>query len=152
MTIKHDQQLYELFQSQVLRLGYELLGVERLQQERYKTIRLYIDKVNGVNVDDCAKVNHELMGILDVEDPITGQYNFEVSSPGLDRPLFTLEQFERFIGERIKLLLNQKVNNRKRLLGQLTSVVDDNVIIKIDSEKFNIPFKYIKKANLVYQF
>ena len=83
----------------VTSLGYELVGVEFLMQGHSGLLRVYIDDEDGIQVNDCQRVSHQLSGVLDVEDVIKGKYQLEVSSPGLDRPLFTAEHFERFQGD-----------------------------------------------------
>ena len=80
-------------------LGFELVGIEFIRA-RQSTLRIYIDSDNGINVDDCADVSHQVSAVLDVEDPITVAYNLEVSSPGLDRPMFTAEHYTRYLGGR----------------------------------------------------
>ena len=101
---KRAEQLKELLAPVVEDLGYTLWGVQYLQG-RGAVLRLFIDHDDGINVDDCALVSHEVSGVLDVEDPIPGDYNLEVSSPGLDRPLFELSHFERYQGESVQLTL-----------------------------------------------
>ena len=100
-----EQNLQEMLQDAVEDLGCELWGIECQRMGRFMTVRLFIDKDGGVTVDDCADVSRQVSAILDVEDPIADKYNLEVSSPGLDRPLFTLPQFERYIGQDIAVHL-----------------------------------------------
>ena len=101
---KRTEQIRELLAPVVNDMGYELWGIEYLQG-RGAVLRLYIDHEAGITVDDCVAVSHEVSGVLDVEDPIPGEYNLEVSSPGMDRPLFELSQFERYLGEQVQLKL-----------------------------------------------
>ena len=96
------EQLQALLAPVVEALGYECWGVEFLSQGRHSLLRVYIDHANGVLVGDCEKVSRQISGVLDVEDPISSEYTLEVSSPGMDRPLFTLEQFARHAGELVK--------------------------------------------------
>ena len=96
-----------MLQGAVEDLGCELWGIECQRAGRFMTVRLFIDKDGGVGVDDCADVSRQVSAILDVEDPIADKYNLEVSSPGLDRPLFTLEQFQRYVGEDIESILTR---------------------------------------------
>lgn len=95
-----EQQLTEMLSAPVEALGFELVGIEFIRA-RQSTLRIYIDSDNGINVDDCADVSHQVSAVLDVEDPITVAYNLEVSSPGLDRPMFTAEHYTRFLGEEV---------------------------------------------------
>ncbi|MDH5614342.1 MAG: ribosome maturation factor RimP, partial [Gammaproteobacteria bacterium] len=89
-------QFRALFEPAITAMGYELVGVEYLRQGKQGLLRIYIDSENGITVDDCGKVSHQVSGILEVEDPIRENYVLEVSSPGLDRPLYTAEHFVRF--------------------------------------------------------
>lgn len=130
-------------------LGYELVGVEYLMQGRQGLLRVYIDSEDGINLDDCSRVSHQLSGVLDVEDVIRGQYQLEVSSPGLDRPLFTQEHFERFVGHKAKLKLAVPVNGRRKYQGILRGVEDGQVLLEVDEETLSLPLSAIDKANLV---
>ena len=108
------QKLQELLQGSVEDLGCELWGIECQRIGRYLTVRLFIDKEGGVTIEDCADVSRQVSAVLDVEDPIADKYNLEVSSPGLDRPLFTLNQFERYLGQEILLHLRIPVADRRK--------------------------------------
>ncbi len=152
LMYRQNQVLVDLFETEVAALGYELLGVELNQSTHGSILRVYIDKEDGIVVDDCVAVSRQLSAVLDVEDPIKGNYDLEVSSPGLDRPLFTPEQFKKFIGETVKLRLYEKYNGRKRFAGILKAVDDEEVVIDCDNEEFNVPFNLIEKARLVPQF
>jgi len=147
-----DHHLQQLLTPAVSALGYELLGIERIQSGRHCLLRVYIDQLAGITVEDCEKVSHQVSGVLDVEDPIKGAYTLEVSSPGLDRPLFTRAHFERFIGHEIKLRLSKPLNNRRVFNGLLHSVVDDNIIMIVDGITYQLALANIDKANLVAKF
>jgi ribosome maturation factor RimP len=133
-------------------LGYELVGVEYLSQGRRSLLRIYIDHTDGINVHDCERVSHQVNGVLDVEDVIRGQYTLEVSSPGLDRPLFTKEQFERYIGSEVNIRLSIAQQGRKKFKGILRGIDDTNVFLNVDEEEISLPFNAIEKANLVPVF
>lgn len=105
-------------------LGYELVGVEHVAGRRDAIVRVFIDQEAGITVDDCALVSHQLSAQLDIDDPIPGQYALEVSSPGLDRPLFTIEQLRRFEGQRARVRLSEKQNGRRNFEGVLSGVVN----------------------------
>ena len=107
------EQLHALLAPVVEALGYQCWGVEFLSQGRHSLLRVYIDHSNGILVDDCEKVSRQLSGVLDVEDPISSDYTLEVSSPGLDRPLFTLEQYAANVGEQIKIKLRSPFEGRR---------------------------------------
>ena len=149
---RQNQALLDLFEPEIATMGCELLGVELTQNGNGTLLRVYIEKKGGIDVDDCVAVSHQLTGVLDVEDPISGHYNLEVSSPGLDRPLFTLEQYEQFIGEIIKIKLYEKYNGRKNFIGVLNKVHDEEIVIGCENEKHKVPFRLIERARLVPQF
>ncbi len=149
---RQNQVLLDLFDSEVRALGYELLGIELNQSTHGSVLRVYIDKEDGIIVEDCVAVSRQLSGVLDVEDPIKENYDLEVSSPGLDRPLFTVEQFKKVVGETIKLRLYEKYNNRKRFAGILKVVDDEEIVIDCDNEEYHVPFRLIERARLVPQF
>ena len=142
--------LTELVKDAVEPMGYELVGVEYLSGGPYGSIlRIFIDAEGGVMVEDCAKVSHQVSGVLDVEDPIRENYTLEVSSPGLDRPLFTREHFEKFAGNQVKIRLHEKMFGRRRFAGQLLGVQDENILVEVDGEAFSLPIDVIEKARLV---
>ena len=149
---RQNQALLDLFEQEVAAIGYELLGIELNQNGHGSVLRVYIDKEDGITVDDCVLVSQQLSGLLDVEDPIRGNYELEVSSPGLDRPIFTIEQFKKFIGETVKLRLYEKRDGRKRYVGLLVSVNDEVLIINCDDEDIEVPLNLIDRARLVPQF
>jgi len=111
-------------------------------------LRIYIDNVAGITLDDCVRVSKQLAGVLDVNDPIRSRYELEVSSPGLDRPLFTLEQFTRFLGYPVKLRLASKLEGRKHLTGVIEAVSNEEIQIIEDGQSFKIPAGSIEKANI----
>lgn len=133
----------------VTSLGYELVGTEFMQQGRSGLLRVYIDIENGITLDDCQRVSHQLSGVLDVEDVIKSQYQLEVSSPGLDRPLFKMEHFERFIGHKAKMKLTAPLNGQRKFSGILRGVKDGNVILEIEDGEIALPLSAIDKANLI---
>ncbi|MBV1911883.1 MAG: ribosome maturation factor RimP [Kangiellaceae bacterium] len=133
-------------------LGYELLGLEFIGQGVHSVLRVYIDHEDGITVDDCTKVSHQASGILEVEDPITSQYTLEVSSPGMDRPLFTLPHFENVVGKEVNIRCHLGVNGRRRFKGVLNKIDTQNLIIAVDNEEYEVDFQDIDKANLVPVF
>lgn len=130
-------------------LGYELVGVEYLPQGRRSLLRIYIDTPAGVTVDDCERVSHQVSGALDVDDPIHGGYTLEVSSPGLDRPLFTAEHYSRFAGSRIKLRLSQPLEGRRNFSGVVRGLRDNAVILVQEDGEVEIPLHHIEQARLI---
>lgn len=130
-------------------LGYELVGIEYLLQGKHGLLRVYIDTQDGVTVDDCQRVSHQLSGVLDVEDVIRGQYQLEISSPGLDRPLFTEEHFARFAGHMAKLRLAVPVEGQRKFKGVLLGVEDGKIRVQVGDDELAFPLSAIDKANLV---
>jgi ribosome maturation factor RimP len=130
-------------------LGYELVGIEYHPQGRRSLLRVYIDTPDGVNVDDCERASRQISSALDVDDPIPGQYMLEVSSPGLDRPLFTAEHFQRFSGNRVKLRVSPPLDGRRNFSGVLVGMRDDAVVVLQDDEEVEVPLQHIEQARLV---
>ena len=147
-----EQNLQEMLQGAIEDLGCELWGIECQRAGRFMTVRLFIDKEGGVTVDDCADVSRQVSAILDVEDPIADKYNLEVSSPGLDRPLFTLPQFERYIGQDIAVHLRIPVMERRKWQGKLECIENDMVTLIVDGQEQVLVFGNIQKANVVAKF
>lgn len=147
-----EQNLQEMLQDAVEDLGCELWGIECQRMGRFMTVRLFIDKDGGVTVDDCADVSRQVSAILDVEDPIADKYNLEVSSPGLDRPLFTLPQFERYIGQDIAVHLRIPVMERRKWQGKLERIEKDMITLIVDDQEQILVFGNIQKANIVAKF
>lgn len=148
---KRTQALHALFEPVVEALGYQLWGVEYAAQGKYSVLRVYIDREEGIDVEDCASVSRQLSGVLDVEDPVSGEYTLEVSSPGLDRPLFTLAQYEAYIGHSARVQLRQRFENRRNFKGIIRAVENDEVILVEDDDQYTLPFEWIEKANIVSQ-
>jgi ribosome maturation factor RimP len=145
-------------------LGLELLGVEYLPSPGGATLRLYIDIPLGdaegdsetprmVGIEDCEAVSREVSAQLDVEDPISGNYTLEVSSPGVDRPLFTPAQFARFLGEQVKIGLKLPQDGRRRLQGRIAAVEGERIELDIEAkpepQRVSVAFDNIEKARLV---
>ncbi len=130
-------------------MGCELVGIEYGRQGNRGLLRVYIDKENGVGVSDCQRVSHQLSGVLDVEDVVPGQYQLEVSSPGLDRPLFTLKHFEQFAGREAKLKLVTPINGQRKFKGILQGVEDEQVIVNIGENELVLALGAIDTANLI---
>ena len=128
------------------------MGIECQRTGRFMTVRLFIDKDSGVTVDDCADVSRQVSAILDVEDPIADKYNLEVSSPGLDRPLFTLPQFERYIGQDIAVHLRIPVMERRKWQGQLERIEKDMITLIVDDQEQILVFGNIQKRMLLQNF
>ncbi|ALZ86773.1 MULTISPECIES: ribosome maturation factor RimP [Pseudomonas] len=146
------EQLQALLAPVIEALGYVCWGVEYISQGRHSLLRVYIDHPNGILVEDCEKVSRQVSGVLDVEDPITNEYTLEVSSPGMDRPLFTLEQFAAHAGEQIKVKLRSPFDGRRNFQGLLRGVEDQDVVVQVDEHEYLLPIEMIDKANVVPRF
>ncbi|MEE1674069.1 ribosome maturation factor RimP [Agarivorans aestuarii] len=147
-----EQRLTDMLTPAVEALGFELLGIEYVSAGKHSIVRLFIDHENGINVDNCADVSRQASAILDVEDPISTEYNLEVSSPGLERPLFKAEHYLRFIGEIAFVQVRMPVNNRRKWQGEIIAVEDDTVVLAVDKEQHRIALGNVQKAHLVPQF
>jgi ribosome maturation factor RimP len=147
-----NAQLQAIIEPAVTALGYELVGAEYLSQGRHSVLRVYIDHENGINVDDCADVSRQISAVLDVEDPIHGEYTLEVSSPGLDRPLFTAEQYQRYSGSLADIRLRSPIEGRRKFKGRMHGVRDEQVVIDVDGEEYLLPLDAIEKAHLIHEW
>ncbi|MCR9106729.1 MAG: ribosome maturation factor RimP [Gammaproteobacteria bacterium] len=143
-----DQKIAALLAPTVEALGFDLWGVEYLSQGRHSLIRVYIEHPNGISVDDCASVSEQVSGVLDVEDPISGEYTLEVSSPGVDRPLFRLGQYPAYVGETIELRLRSAFDGKRKFKGVLTGLEGDDVVIQVDDHEYLLPYDTIEKARV----
>ncbi len=144
-------QLNKMFAPVVEGLGYEFVGLEYRSGSSPALLRIYIDHENGIGVDDCAKASRQISAVLDVEDPIKGEYTLEVSSPGLDRPLFVAAHYQKFIGEMIKCKLRMPFNGRRNFTGRLLEANEKSITLSIDNESIELFIDDIEKANLVAQ-
>lgn len=149
MRIEVD--LEKLIGHAVTALGYDLVGIEHIPQGRRLLLRIYVDSEPGITLDDCERVSHQVSGILDVEDIIRSEYTLEVSSPGLDRPLFKAEHYARFIGHRIRLRLIAAHDGRRKFSGSIERIEDEKLWIKDQETDALLEFSLgeIDKANLI---
>ena len=132
-------------------LGFELVGVE-IQSAKQPLLRIYIDHADGITLEGCTEVSRQVSAVLDVEDPIPGNYLLEVSSPGLDRPLFRLEDYDRFAGSRAKILFHAPLEGRQHITGVLGGVIDQDIVMDIDTGQVRIPLDHVKRARLVPEY
>jgi len=143
------EHLVSLIEPIVEGLGYECVGIEYNPHPKNGLLRIYIDTENGVLVEDCTKVSHQVSGMLDVEDPIADNYQLEVSSPGADRPFFKISQFERFIGSTVTINLFKPINKQRKITGQIDSVDGEVILLQQADQNIEIPFQAMSKARLV---
>jgi ribosome maturation factor RimP len=133
-------------------LGYEYVGAGFGQADSGLTLRIYIDGSNGVTVDDCAVVSGQVGAALDVEDLISGEYCLEVSSPGLDRPLYEVSHYQAQLGESVKVRMAVPVDGRRNFKGLLSNVSGEQISIEVDGELYELAIRDIETANVMAQF
>ena len=143
------KRLNKLLQPLVEDLGYEFVGLEYSNHPKQSVLRVYIDQDEGVGLADCKIVSHEMAALLDVEDPIPGRYNLEVSSPGLDRPLFTRDHFRQFEGEEVELSLYAPEHSRRKVRGRILGQQDELLKVEMEGTEIALNFNNIAKARLV---
>lgn len=136
----------------VAALDCELWGTELSTRGRNSLLRIYIDREDGVSIEDCEAVSRRVGRLFDVEEPITGHYTLEVSSPGMDRILFRIEHYAQYIGESVDVRLVRPFEGRRRLTGLLAGVDGDEVRVQVDDEEFVLPLEWIQRARVVPRF
>lgn len=146
---KLEDKLTEMLEPAVEALGFELVGVEFVRAGKHSILRVFIDHENGITVDDCADVSYQASAILDVEDPISTEYNLEVSSPGMERPLFKEHHFQQAVGEVVQIRLTMPMDNRRNFKGRLTRCENGTVSVEVDGQQFQLAVANIDKANVV---
>jgi ribosome maturation factor RimP len=147
------EKLTQLCDPVVTGQGYELVELEWKHELGQWVLRVFIDKVGGVSLDDCASVSRELSAVLDVDDTIPGHYSLEVSSPGLNRPLKKEADFARFVGKKAKIRTSRPIGEaRRNFSGTLVAVADGKVKIDVGDQVCEVPVDAVEKANLVYEF
>jgi len=144
-----SDELAKLLEPTVERLGYELSDLEAKIGGQNGFVRIFIDNAEGVSLDDCEKVSRAVSALLDVEDPLPGHYNLEVSSPGADRKLKKQAHFERFAGEKVKVQMRFPIEGRRRFSGKLMSSNEENIVVEVDGESHTLPVAHIDVARLV---
>ena len=143
------QKLNELLQPLVEDLGYEFIGIEYNPNPKHSVLRIYIDHENGVGIQDCETVSRETAALLDVKDPIRSHYNLEVSSPGLDRPLFTPAHYSEFTGYEVQINLYAPQDGRRKFAGPILSAGESSVNIEQDGSEVTLEYDNIAKAKLI---
>jgi ribosome maturation factor RimP len=151
MNVK-EKQIEALLTPTVAANGCAIWGVEWLSSGRHSRLCLYIDRADGISVDDCERISREVSDLLDVEDVLQQNYTLEVSSPGMDRILFSPDQFASNVGQRVDVRLNYPFEGRKRIVGLLTGVEDGEAVVRVDDNEFILPLENVQRARIVPEF
>ncbi len=144
-----SDQIEQLVELPIQSMGYELVGVEYIKDGKQTVLRIYIDSEQGITIEDCERVSHQVSGILEVEDPITGAYSLEISSPGFERPLFKEKDFARFTGSEVKIVMKLPIQGRRNFRGILQGIEKNEVLVLVDGEVYALPLSKLAKARLV---
>jgi ribosome maturation factor RimP len=142
------EKLIVLIEPLLLQLGYELVDLEYVPGRAHALLRIFIDRADGVGLDDCERVSREVSALLDVEDPVPTEYTLEVSSPGLDRVLRTPAHFQRFVGERVRVELLAPRDGRRRYTGLLQALNGEGIELNVDGAMVAVSFAEIGRARL----
>ena len=145
LTVEH---LHNLLEPGAEALGFEVVAVQVLGRER-PTLRIYIDGPDGVGLADCAKASYQFGVILDVDEPVSGAYDLEVSSPGTVRPLVKPDHFKAAIGQNVRLRLKVSQDNRRRFTGELLAADEESVVVEVEGEEFSLNYNDMDKARVV---
>lgn len=148
---KIDPALFGRFKTVVESMGYELVGCEMQSHGSQLLFRIYLDSPSGITADDCSRVSRQIGAMMDVENLIQSRYVLEVSSPGIDRPLFELAHYRRFIGSRVKVKLSIPVGQRRQYTGLLKGVEGEvvHLLVENSEQELALPFSNIEKGNLI---
>lgn len=141
----------ELIEPTVEALGLDLWGIELLQQGKFTVLRIFIESGEGITIEDCEKVSRQVSAILDVEDPISGEYTLEVSSPGIDRPLFKISQFEEYADSEVDIKMRSPLDGRRKFKGRITKIDGNAIRIDVDGTEYDLDHSDIDKASVVFR-
>lgn len=128
---------------------FELVGVECVGGGKHTVVRIYIDKPGGITIDDIAELSRQISVVFDVEEPISGHYTLEVSSPGLQRPLFTPAQFMSQVGQKITVKTSLALGNRQNFKGVLIKADDDGIEMEVDEQSISLKYNEIDKSKVI---
>jgi len=142
-------ELLKILEPAIEQLGFELADLELKTGGRDSLLRIFIDKAEGIGIEDCEAVSRQVSAILDVEDPLPGNYTLEVSSPGLDRTLTKPDHFQRFMGQDVKVKLRFPLAGRRNFRGALAAADEDKIEVEVDGELHSLPLATIESARLV---
>ncbi|MBH18570.1 MAG: ribosome maturation factor RimP [Gammaproteobacteria bacterium] len=141
--------LNDLIKPAVEKMGYELTDIEIKTQDREQLVSIFIDNLTGINIEDCEIVSRQISLLLDVENPISGKYTLEVSSPGLDRKLTKFNHFKRFIGNELRIKLLRSMDGRRNFRGKLLAANKESIKVQVDDQLYKLPIDMIEIARLV---
>ena len=144
--------LDNIIEPAVAALGYELVGIESVQEGKSRLLRVYVDGENGIGLDDLADLSRQVGAVLDVENPISGAYRLEVSSPGIERGLFRLAHFEKYVGHKVKVRLKAAVGDRRNVVAVIRYVDGDNIGLDASGDELVIHYGNVAKARLIVDF
>jgi ribosome maturation factor RimP len=147
-----ELQIDELISPTVESLDCFVCGIEYINQGKQSVLRVFIDRLDGINVDLCAEVSRSVSDLLDVEEVMPSAYTLEVSSPGMDRLLFRESQYIESIGEKLEVRLNIPFEGRKKIVGLLAGLEDRSVLLQEAEEEYLLPLENIQKARIVPNF
>lgn len=149
MLSAQEQKLLNALEPQAIAHGMEVVTIEIVGSRKAPTIRVYLDCEGGVGFDELSSAQEWINALMDELDPFPGAYTLEVSSPGIDRPLRTLEHFERFAGERAHIVLTESHQGRVKWVGTLAGVQEQAVLLVVDGIIEALPYEHIKKAHVI---
>jgi ribosome maturation factor RimP len=147
-----ERQLERVLGPTIESLGCRIWGIELLSQGKHALLRIYIDRDDGVSIDDCERVSKQVSAVLDVENPIDSSYTLEVSSPGMDRLLFKPEHYAQSVGERVDLRLGAPEQGRRRVIGEMTQYAGEAVTVDVDGTPFVVQLANVQRARVVPRF
>jgi ribosome maturation factor RimP len=148
------EKVRELAEPVVAAEGMELIHVECLKMQMRWVIRLYLDKNEGITIDDCSTISNQLGDIFDINDLVNDRYTLEVSSPGLDRPISRDQDFTKYKGSQVNIKTSSKIDGVKNFHGTLVDFIEEGgrkvALLEVAGKTYRIPKSEIIKANLVY--
>lgn len=143
-----DRRITALLESEAHRRGTEIVAVEVIGGHGHPTVRVYLDRPGGIDIDAIAEANRWIDAVLEADEPFKGAYTLEVSSPGIERPLVKLTDFERFAGQPASVRLDEPLGGRAKFFGTIDGVDGETILLTSDDETFRLPFGHIAKARL----
>ncbi|MEM1143502.1 MAG: ribosome maturation factor RimP [Pseudomonadota bacterium] len=146
-----EKRILSLLEPAVRGLGFDLWGLELQRGKRTSLLRVFIDAPQGVQVEDCARVSEQVGMVLEVEEVLAGEYTLEVSSPGIDRRLFSLEQYSAYVGEMLEVKLRAPFEGRRKFKGVLRAIEGDDIVLHVDENEYLLPYTGIDRANVIWR-